>query len=525
MTIGKVRIFPPIGIARLGNSENGYFTGPETPGDPLVPAGGYRDSDAAGFIKRQAARFHLFAYDENDALIGEITADQADISWTVHIANTKAAAERFHPKSVTAPPLRNATFQTNRNQLLLDPGSVSIAGKNPDFSDLAKSKAMNLAKDLTIDQLFLNASVRFVLGTVTIDDQSLLLVLGGHGESKSPIGASLSGGDFADHDGWYDDVSDGVVSASVKLKDGSTPEVLDAWVIVAPPKYAPGLRPLVTLYDTLEQSAISRNLMASLLADPQFKPSFTKHVYPILLRAANMHWVYSNGSAQFSLIQFHRFLNNVPPANRAVVFSRLSKPSPVPGNPGLGGDMPRMWSDLYPSGPNGTLTATQYHILQMWKDGNFLDDWNGSPGIPPAGVTPEGLTRAALEPCVGGAFFPGIEASWKLRDEYSFVEAFRLDSSKVAPGDITKQMSLPWQSDFLDCAVEAGDAGMDLVWWPSQRPIDVLSAQTGDNYISWARASAASSTEMNVDQMVTDWYRLGFLLKQPNGRYEEVDRL
>jgi hypothetical protein len=31
--------------------------------------------------------------------------------------------------------------------------------------------------------------------------------------------------------------------------------------------------------------------------------------------------------------------------------------------------------------------------------------------------------------------------------------------------------------------------------------------------------------EMTVDQMVTDWYKLGFLLKQANGRYQEVDRL
>src|ERR1700720_396501 len=118
MAIKKIRIFPPIGIARLGNSETGYFVGPEIPGEPSDPAGGYRDSDAAGFIKRQAARFHLYAFDENDSLTGEITADEADITWTVHIANTKAASERFHPKSETAPPLRNATF-ANRQQLKL----------------------------------------------------------------------------------------------------------------------------------------------------------------------------------------------------------------------------------------------------------------------------------------------------------------------------------------------------------------------------------------------------------------------
>ena len=525
MAIKKIRIFPPIGIARLGNSQNGYFIGPETPGELIPPAGGYRDSDAAGFIKRQAARFHLFAYDENDNLTGEVTANDAEITWTIHLANTKAASEQFHPKSVLTPPLRNAAFG-NRAQLRLDPGAVNVGGKNPDFADLALSKARGTAKDILIDQLFLDQQVRFLLGTVATDDQGLLVVLGGHGESKSPIGASLADGDFADHDGWYDDVSDGSIDAVVKMNDGTVPIVVGAWVIVAPPKYAPGLRPIVTLYDTLEQSAVDRNLMQSRVSDPNFKPSFTNDVYPILLRAGNMRWVYSNGNDQFSPFEFHKFINGIPPANRLVVFNRLAVPSPTAGNPGSGtGDMPRMWSDLFPKGPNGTVTRIQYEILRRWKDGNFVNDWNGSPGPATLTITPDGLTRSALEPCIGAAFYPGIEASWKLRDEYAFVEPFRLDRSRMLPGDVSKQMSLPWQSDFLDCAVERGDAANDLVWWPSQRPINVLTAATGNDYVAWARTGTPGSPEMTVDQMVTDWYKLGFLQKLPTGRYEEVDRL
>jgi hypothetical protein len=166
MAIKKIRVCPPIGIARLGNSQNGYFIGPEIPGEPTVPPAGYRDSDAAGFIKRQAARFHLFAYDENDKFVSEITASDAAITWTVHVANTKAASEWFHSKSQTASPLRNAAF-ADRHQLKLDPGPASVAGTNPDFQDLALSKAKNTAKDLTVDRLFLGAQVEFILGTVT----------------------------------------------------------------------------------------------------------------------------------------------------------------------------------------------------------------------------------------------------------------------------------------------------------------------------------------------------------------------
>jgi L-lysine epsilon oxidase-like protein len=519
--IKTVKIYPPIGIARLGNSKDEYFIGPERPDEVIVPPGGFRD--ASGLIKRQAARFHLFGYDENNTLVKEINIEDADtIEWTVHLANTKAAAEFFHPKSEANPQMRNKDFNGDRNQLRLDPGPAKVDGKNPDFADLNKSKATGLAKDLEVKQLFLNKPVQFVLGTITTDDRGLLLVLGGHGESKSPIGANLSGGDFADHDGWYDDVSDGLITATVKLKDGTTPAVASAWVIVAPPKYAPGLQSVVSLYDTLFQVAIDRGLAPSPFSDPHFKPSLAADILPILTRVANMRWVYNNGQTQFTSAGFHHSFNSMPPANRLVIFNKLSVPSTTPGNPGSGnGNMPRMWSDLYPEGPNGTLTQTQYKMIEMWKNGNVVP---GTPALPQDPITPEGLTRAALDPCVGAAFYPGIEASWKIRDVFAFLEPFRLDPAQMHPGDISSQMSLPWQSDFLDCAVERGNADEDLVWWPAQRPNAVLQAG-GDKYIPWARRSDSDLFTMSVEQMITDWHKLGFVMRQTNGRYEEVGRI
>jgi len=516
--IKTIKIFPPIGIARLGNSPDGYFIGPERLDEVAAPPGGFRD--ASQKIKRQAARFHLFGFDENNKLVQELTsADVDSIEWTVHIANTKAAAEFFHPKSVTNPPMRNANFKGDRNQLKLIPGPISASGPNPDFTDLNKSKALGKAKDIRVNQLFLDQQVNLVLGTATTDDRGLLVVMGGFGESKSPVGADLSGGDFADHDGWYDDVSDGLISATVKLKDGTLPVVSAAWLIVAPPKYAPGLQNVVSLYDTLFQSAVDRDLLPSPFVDPGFKPSLATDILPIFYRAGNMRWVYNHGEDTFQPSGFHHTFNQMPPASKALVFNRLSKPSQTPGNPGTGGSMPKMWSDLYPAGPNGTLTRIQYQMLQMWKDGNFVP---GTPPNPNAPISPEGLTRAALNPCIGAAFFPGIEASWKIRDVFPFVEAFRFDASKMQPGDVTSQMSLPWQSDFLDCAVESGNAGIDLVWWPAQRPIAILKPGS-DAYIPWARQSDSDTTAMSLDAMITDWFKLGFVLEQ-NGRFEEQPR-
>ncbi|MBP9180836.1 MAG: LodA/GoxA family CTQ-dependent oxidase, partial [Bacteroidia bacterium] len=56
--ITRVEIYPPLGIARVGNSPEAYFFGPEIPGVREEDKGNYRDEK--GRIKRQAARFRLF---------------------------------------------------------------------------------------------------------------------------------------------------------------------------------------------------------------------------------------------------------------------------------------------------------------------------------------------------------------------------------------------------------------------------------------------------------------------------------
>ena len=91
--------------------------------------------------------------------------------------------------------------------------------------------------------------------------------------------------------------------------------------------------------------------------------------------------------------------------------------------------------------------------MKKWSAGRFVNDWKGKPKRETR-LTPENLDRAALEACVGGAFFPGIEASWLLRDSYKFIEPFRLDPAKREAGDVTKQMAVPWQADFTDCTQE-----------------------------------------------------------------------
>ena len=92
-----IRVHPAIGIARLGNSPEEYFLGPEIPGS-CVDVDGYRDSKMR--LKRQGARFRLYEYEKenSDQSAGELNTDDprvASIRWTVHLANSKAAGPLF----------------------------------------------------------------------------------------------------------------------------------------------------------------------------------------------------------------------------------------------------------------------------------------------------------------------------------------------------------------------------------------------------------------------------------------------
>ena len=95
------KIHPAIGIARVGDHPSAFFVGPEAPDAAGVeiaangsetPVTRYKDG---GKIKRQAARFRVFRFQQDDsgnlALVGEVTADEAKIEWKVDLCNRKAA--------------------------------------------------------------------------------------------------------------------------------------------------------------------------------------------------------------------------------------------------------------------------------------------------------------------------------------------------------------------------------------------------------------------------------------------------
>src|SRR5215813_9079976 len=128
--IVRAAIHPAIGIARVGNSPDEYYFGPEIPGGLPIAPDGYKD--ASGAMKRQAARFRVFGLDAHGHVVRELTADDATIEWTVHLANKKASWYQFEtaldiPEAVPTSRRNPAYGRRERQALVIDPGPREVS--------------------------------------------------------------------------------------------------------------------------------------------------------------------------------------------------------------------------------------------------------------------------------------------------------------------------------------------------------------------------------------------------------------
>ena len=314
-TLQRVQIFPAIGIARIGNSA-GWYLGPELPfpaPPPPPPGGAYKDE--ACRIKRQAQRFRLWGF-FSDGTDREMTLADGDIQWTVHLANSK--------------PSLNGEGKIDGGLQTLD-GAAASASFAGTF-----------------------AGVSVPLGEAETDGEGRLIVVGGFGKSENPTDPS-STPQFPTTPGWYDDVSDGPVTAQITFKGTTFDALHGAWVICPPPRYAPTTYSVTSLYDTLRQLAIT----AGQLPAPG-QPAFASDVYPILKRALDMRWV---NAFTFSPGDHDTLAVFAPPggagdtlANRQAVTARL-RPA---------GNMPLLNDG---GGTNSQLRDFQHAFLQQWSQG------------------------------------------------------------------------------------------------------------------------------------------------------------
>jgi hypothetical protein len=363
------KIHPAIGIARLGNSDE-FYLAPEQPGALPIEcdADGVEQQNSDGapirvctfketadlsMVKRQAARFRIFAYqrDEEDSsqeieVGGEydfvvssgVTAPTpvkgtvTDIQWTVHLANKKSSWYTFQQTAGShgyeaGHTLRNpdVTEPNARRQLITDPGPqiVSLAspraaftkGENPGYPQTFPPEDIKPNPIKSLGELIANQQ----------DGKPRMVVLGGRGNSgssKNPVITS-----FVNNDGWFDDISDGPVSATILftypfeevingkkkvIQQSSSMQVqVPAWVVVGYPRFVPQMLDMVTLdeamydlfvqnfqyhpaifgvapYDKASNSPKTKEEKAIWLNDagynPDYYPKFYTEIWPMLRR-------------------------------------------------------------------------------------------------------------------------------------------------------------------------------------------------------------------------------------------------
>ena len=558
-TIVRAAIYPAIGIARVGNSETEYFLAPEV-ADPLAEAPGFY-RDPTGALKRQAVRFRVYGLNAVGTPIVELTAENAVIRWTVHLANKKSAWYQFQialdiPEADSAPAswLRNMTI-SDRASLIIDPGARHIVGSNA-----------GSGPDQTFDTgKFLSMSV--YLGELRTDAAGRLIVLGGRGKSASHNGAQAV--TFANNEGWHDDTSDGPVTAEV-IYAGQRLQTDPAWIVVAPPNYAPRQKSVRTMWDLMRDVAIS----AGMLPKP-VRPSFERDIGPIFERLAGLQWVNAGFAAAFgwggpndfsSREQLEKLSHNADDtaemrhviANQFRVFDRDAW-SPVPW-PWVYGDAMNIPPPETPR-QNATLTATQLAMLQQWSAGNFDDDYDPDRVTPrriedvPVAEQPDMLDRASLQFCLADAFHPGCEMTWPMRTAGLYMAPFRLlhappgwiepDYGPVLgadlinlpngpllggqlPGGITRWMAVPWQTDTASCRsgyLKSYDPYLPT-FWPARVPNQVLTEADYEIVLdpeqpladrlaafarraSWLRPLGSKSYTDQINNMIAHFDRMG----------------
>jgi hypothetical protein len=558
----RYRIHPAIGVARVGNADPAdYFLGPELPNQKPRSAPDAGTSvppfKSNGLIKRQAARFRIWEYVENAGVWSasrEVSLeddDVAELAWTVHLANRKASFFEFSGLT-GSPGDKPNTVRRNKGAeprtLEIDPLPRSIGGRSADPVDLSKGTSTTPSQERWPDP----QPVRPItsLGQLRTDDAGRLIVIPGEGVASGRPKAKIH--HYANNDNWFDDVGDGPITATLKLRaaDGTITEqkAQGAWLLVGPPDFAPPIPQVVSLYDVLfdlagrklsirtDESVYQTGELARLSglaaffrpgATPTYTVDFDTDVAPILRAAFGVTSVFDpshagtvmDGSRGDAWPQLSDPKSKIK-GTRARIFSKLRDPL------GSGSDttpletdgfMPRLFGDGYDRPASGrhalTVTPTQYKILERWAASDFIGSRLGPSSVlnPPEAqtVTPHGLDRAAIECASGGGFFPGIEVSWLIREPSLFAEPFRVKHGAKSPylgdaeadttvgaGFFSRQMALPWLADFRLCKAEIPEGSTKpddwWGWWPSQRPDSWLGTQ-GER-VFWHRASAPDGT-------------------------------
>jgi hypothetical protein len=481
------RIHPAIGFARVGNSEE-FYLGPETmaglpSGENKPETGGLpikagteseaitsRDlRDKNGALKRQAARFRVYAYRAREGeeqyphgggeeiRIGSTIGGKkvTDVVWTVHVANKKAntyvLAEEPPTAGVVAyedghlPPLRNPDEGPDPNnaarvrKLTIDPGPRAIRGtdRGPLGFDRATvatyataageiERLPSYPKSFPQDsftELFCPDGDVDTLGQLRTDGDGRLLVVAAYGRACAWYrdGEPYPLDDDVNNDGWFDDTADGPVNAVLVFDDGSVAEVHGAWVVSTDPAYAPQIMNAVTLWDDVYDTWIRNLRLQPKIFDRRFDKSYEPffggfvggryegQIWPIFRGAHLQRWATNLPEIA---IQAHAAVDGITAGDdpAETILGGLGFIRDPNDEEGYFTGAPLMPLALGDSNqPFLSLTLTQYFFLTQWNGKCYRRE--GGPRLGPG----EYLDKAALFNCLGGRFSPGIDMTFIVR--------------------------------------------------------------------------------------------------------------
>lgn len=490
------RIHPNIGFARVGNADaKEHFVGPTIPmANESHHTKAYKDQFQTqykknGKVRPQAALFTIWEYEKDtNTPIREIVlgADKIEaIGWQVHLVNKKADFFKFAGTygQVSANP--EGKRNDDKKNWIMDPLPRKISGPNQGYKDsfrFKKGTSEDPSKEKWIDG---QPEEHQYLGELLTDEKGRLKIIGGKGIAATVIKKSKLTDAF-NNPGWYDDVSDGLVQASITIKKFRKSEVVNAipsWVMIGPPDFVPEIRQVVTLYDLLADMAVRnkefmdhpilglyphlKEISKDFKADSSrtvlrsYKPHFHDDIYPILINAYSARFLHKeayehHGSMDVSSEDMVNSLNNNTAGYkplRSRIFDKIRKPY-IEGKP-LDPDiekemklvydnkknkfkkinlkdaavtevikMPLLFAETYgvEDRPFLTLTPTQYQILKRWVDGDFIVSKNYTKVD-----NPIALDIASMENALGGGFYPGIDYSWSIKYTTNYSEPFRVD--------------------------------------------------------------------------------------------------
>ena len=293
------------------------------------------------------------------------------------------------------------------------------------------------------------------------------------------------------------------------------------------------------IFDAWVQNlALSPEIYANGSFVDTYQPTFEDQVNPVFQAASLQKWnINLNGFAinQHELVC--QITNSGVPAGLGSVSSVFGLIRQL-GLGGTGGLMPLALGSANTS--YLSVRYTEYFFLAQWSQQKSVE------GYGPALNDGEKLDKNVLMNCLGGRFSPGIDLTFIMRDPDLYIKdwttsgtgPFRVKpapldymnlpangaplltegyiplhtgNTGLEPGDISKFLAIPWQTDYNSCATHLPSPNpqfnQTLFWsWPAQRPVAVyvaaqvkanggnLTTPTGDQLQQWSVRGEFTST-------------------------------